>query len=76
MPFKDLGIILSLEQATLILSGLDKLPDSDKKKVPYQKLYKDIDNIKTVWERRRKNEKIQETAKPIVRKGERLRTTK
>lgn len=56
--YQDIVITPNAEQSSLLLKALDGLPDQDKRGVMFQRLYEEVRNINTVWERRIKNEKL------------------
>jgi len=67
---KPIGLNLNGEQAEMLLRGLERLEESDKKSVLYAKIKQDLNMIKTIWDRRIKNEKIvQETKRQIAKKS-------
>ena len=53
----DITLSPNLEQTNLLMAGLDALPDEKKSQVTYQRLYKQLETIRTIWNRRKKNEK-------------------
>lgn len=55
---KLIGLRLNKDQAALILSGLDKLTESDKSTVTYKSLRRDLESIVVIWDRRIKNANI------------------
>ena len=60
---KDLAIRFNLEQSEMTLKALDALPDTDKSKVTYQKLHKDLELVKSIWVKRAKNEALLKKAR-------------
>lgn len=52
--YKHLTVRLNQDQARLVLEALDQLPAEEKRKVTYQKLRKDVELIKAMWERAEK----------------------
>lgn len=66
---KPLGLNLNHEMATLLLKGIDTLPENDKRTVTYSKLRKDLEYIIQIWERRIKNEKIVQEQRRIIHKA-------
>jgi hypothetical protein len=55
--------------ATLLLKGIDILPENDRRTVTYSKLRKDLEYIIQIWERRIKNEKIVQEQRRIIHKA-------
>jgi hypothetical protein len=55
---KPMGLYLTNEGSSMLLRGLELLPDTDKKKVIYNDLKRELQIIKTMWERRIKNEQL------------------
>ena len=66
---KPLGLNLNHEMATLLLKGIDVLPENDRRTVTYSKLRKDLEYIIQIWERRIKNEKIVQEQRRIIHKA-------
>jgi hypothetical protein len=66
---KPLGLNLNHEMATLLLKGIDILPENDRRTVTYSKLRKDLEYIIQIWERRIKNEKIVQEQRRIIHKA-------
>jgi hypothetical protein len=56
--YQNLTVRLNLDQARLVLEGLELLPTEEKRKVTYQKLKKDVELIKVMWERAEKAERF------------------
>ena len=69
---KPLGLNLNHEMATLLLQGLDTLPENDKRTVTYGKLRKDLEYIVQIWDRRIKNEKIIQEQRRMIHKTKRI----
>ena len=69
---KPLGLNLNHEMATLLLKGIDILPENDKRTVTYSKLRKDLEYIIQIWERRIKNEKIIQEQRRIIHKAKKV----
>lgn len=55
---KPIGLALNKETAQLLLDGLNKLDQSRKQGILYEKLNKELHNIITIWDRRIKNDKL------------------
>lgn len=55
---KPIGLSLNRESASLLLKGLESLPQEDRTNVVYERLKGDINTILVIWDRRIKNEKI------------------
>jgi hypothetical protein len=66
---KPLGLNLNHEMATLLLKGIDVLPENDRRTVTYSKLRKDLEYIIQIWERRIKNEKIVQEQRRTIHKA-------
>lgn len=60
---RDLTVRLNLEQAELVLRALNALPDTEKSKVTYQKLHKDVELVKTLWVKRTRIERMNKELK-------------
>jgi hypothetical protein len=48
---KPLGVQVNKEQATLLLKGLNMLPESDKRVVIYDSLKRDLETVVVIWDR-------------------------
>lgn len=68
----EISISPNAEQADILVKALDSLDKSDKSNVTYQRLYKEVKTIQTIWQRRAKNETIVKTVAKATPKANRV----